>query len=298
MTFTAFERFVALLLLAEGFALVFLGLGALALWAMHRFPAKTPYPETTLVPPGSRARRELLAQRSYLALYAGTLLVLVLAATTLWYALTWRIGFVPLWWVKWVVLLIAIFLPWGFGWLCLRAVRRYFAARAEWHANLAIGGVLKGFAYSGHQVFHDVTVADLVIDHVVVGPKAVFLVNVAVRPKPAAAKDAVVKLLPVERQLDFGHRREFDAVFAATRRVTEMGRVLEKLLGHKSRPLSAIVVMGWDTEPTVAGDHLLFNNSNLSGLLSWAKPQDGLLTEDIPAINKQMLAMAREARPV
>lgn len=298
MTFTTFERFVAMLLLAEGFALVFLLLGTIALWAMHRFPAKTPYPDLTLVPPGSRARRALLRHRSYLALFAGTGLVLVLASTTLWVTLTWEIPFVPLWWVKWLVILIATFLLWGYGWLVLLTVRAYFASRAEWHANLAAGGVLKGFALSGHQVFHDVTVADLVVDHVVVGPKAVFLVNVAVRPKPRAAKDAVVKLLPVERQLDFGWRKEFDAVFAATRRVTEMGRVLEKLLGHKSRPLSAIVVPGWETAPTEAGDHLLFNLQNLSSLLSWAKPQDGLLAEDLPAINKQLLAMAREARPV
>jgi hypothetical protein len=298
MTFTTFERFVAMLLLAEGFALVFLMLGAIALWAMHRFPAKTPYPDTTLVPPGSGARRALLRQRSYLALFAATGLVLVLAATVLWYTLTWDIPFVPLWWVKWLVLLIAIFLLWGYGWLGLIFFRAYFATRSEWHANLAVGGVLKGFALSGHQVFHDVHVADLLVDHVVVGPKAVFLVNVAVRRRPFNIKDAVVKLLPVERQLDFGYRKEFEAVFGATRRVTEMSRVLEKLLGHKSRPLSAIVVPGWETAATEAGDHLLFNISNLTSLLSWARPQDGLLNEDIPAINKQMLAMAREERPV
>ena len=172
MTFTAFERFVAMLLLAEGFALVFLLLGTIALWAMHRFPAKTPYPDTTLVPPGSRARRALLRHRSYLALFAGTGLVLALASGTLWVVLTWQIPFVPLWWVKWLVLLVAIFLLWGYGWLCLIGLRAYFASRAEWHANLAVGGVLKGLALSGHQVFHDVTVADLVVDHVVVGPKA------------------------------------------------------------------------------------------------------------------------------
>ena len=298
MTFTAFERFVAMLLLAEGFALVFMAIGALALWAMHRFPAKTPYPEMTLVPPGSRARRALLRYRSYLALFAGTGLVLLLSATTLYFALTWEIPFVPLWWVKWLVLLIAIFVLWGYFWLGLIFFRAYFATRAEWHANLAVGGALKNLALSGHQVFHDVTVADLVVDHVVVGPKCVFLVNVAVRRKPLNLKDAVVKLLPVERQLDFGYRKEFEAVFAATRRVTEMSRVLEKLLGHKSRPVSAIVVPGWDTAPTEAGDHLLFNLGNLTSLLSWAKPQDGLLSEDIPAINKQLLEMAREARPV
>jgi len=298
MTFTTFERFVAMLLLAEGFALVFMLLGAIALWAMHRFPAKTPYPDTTLVPPGSRARRALLSQRSTLALYAGTGLVLALSSVTLWYTLTWQVPFVPLWWVKWVVLLVAIFLIWGYGWLCLIGLRSYLAWRAEWHANLAVGGVLKGFALSGHQVFHDVTVADLLVDHVVVGPKAVFLINVAVRRKPLGTKDVVVKLLPVERQLDFGLRKEFDAVFAATRRVTEMSRVLEKLLGHKSRPLSAIVVPGWETAPTEAGDHLLFNLANLASLLSWVRPQDGLLSEDIPAINKQLLTMAREPRPV
>ena len=298
MTFTTFERFVAMLLLAEGFALVFLLAGAIALWAMHRFPAKTPYPDMTLVPPGSRARRTLLRHRSYLALFAATGLVLALAAGTLMVVLTWEIPFVPLWWVKWLVILIATFLLWGYGWLTLLSLRAYFASRAEWHANLAAGGVLKGLALTGHQVFHDVAVADLMVDHVVVGPKAVFLVNVAVRSKPWSAKNAVVKMLPVERQLDFGVNKEFEAVFAATRRVTEMGRVLEKLLGHKSRPLSAIVVPGWETAPTEAGDHLLFNLQNLSSLLSWAKPQDGLLAEDLPAINKQMLAMARETRPV
>lgn len=298
MTFTGFERFVATLLLAEAFALVFLAIGAVAMWAMHRFPAKTPYPEMTLVPPGSRARRALLAQRSYLALLAATGVVLLLSAVLLWLALTWQVPFVPLWWVKWLVLVVAIFVLWGYGWLCLIALRKYLEARGVWHANLAAGGVLKGFALSGHQVFHDVTVADLLVDHVVVGPRGVFLVNVAVRKKPLAAKDVVVKLLPVERQLDLGVTKEFEAVFAATRRVTEMGRVLEKLLGHKCRPVSAIVVPGWETAPTEDGDHLLFNLGNLTALLSWAKPQNGLLAEDLPAINKQMLAMAREPRPV
>lgn len=297
MTLTLLEFVVALAMLAEGIALAFLLLGMLALWILYRFPARTPYPETTFVTAGGRAGRALARERSRLALLAATGLVGVLAAVMLGFALTREIPFVPLWWVKWLVTLLAVFVLWGYGWSCLLAVRRYLTTRGEWHANLAVGGVLKGFALAGHQVHHDVVIADLVIDHVVVGPKGVFLINVAVRPRPRAAKDVQVKLLPIERQLDLGVAREFEAVFAATRRVTEVGRALEKLLGHKSRPFSAIVVPGWDTAPPEDGDHLLFSLSSLTGLLSWAKPHHGLLADDLPAINKQLLAASRVPRP-
>ncbi|MND01279.1 hypothetical protein D3C83_202160 [compost metagenome] len=74
--------------------------------------------------------------------------------------------------------------------------------------------------------------------------------------------------------------------------------MLEKLLGHKVRPVSAIVVPGWETAPTEDGDHLLFSLSSLASLLSWSKPQHGLLTEDLPAINKQLMTLTRDPRPV
>lgn len=298
MTLTYFERLAALVLLTEGFALAFLAAGAIAVWVSHRFPVRTPYPATTYAMAGQTIGRRLLRQRSWIALLGATGLVLALAAIMLAFALTWEIPFVPLWWVKWLVVLIATFLLWGYGWLCLLAARAFLATRREWHATLAVAGVLKAFALSGHQVFHDVQVNELIIDHVVVGPRGVFLINVVVRPRPSAAKSVLVKLLPVERQLDLGVTREFEAVFAATRRVTEMGRALEKLLGHKSRPLSAIVVPGWDTAPTEDGDHLLFSLSSLASLLSWAKPHHGLLAEDLPAINKHLTAMQRVERPL
>lgn len=298
MTLTTFERWVAIAAASEAVALVFFGCGAVALWVLYRFPARTPYPDSTFNSAGGLAERDLQRARSRLALYAATGLVLLLTAVTLAFVFTHTIPFHPLWWVKWLVLLPLPFLLWTFCWLCLLALRRYLALRREWHAKLAVGGVLKAFALSGHQVFHDVVVADLAVDHVVAGPRGVFLVNVAVRAKPRVVKDAVVKILPVERQLDFGYVREFEAVFNATRRVTEMGRVLEKLLGHKVRPISAIVVPGWDTAPTEDGDHLLFSLSSLASLLSWSKPQHGLLAEDLPAINKHLTQMARDPRPV
>jgi len=193
---------------------------------------------------------------------------------------------------------VVVFLAWGYGWITLQALRAYYKARAEWHANLAIGGVLKHFALAGHQVYHDIDANGLNCDHVVVGQKGVFIINVAVRPVPRGAEGSIAKLLPVERQLELGPNKEFEAVFAATRRVTEMSKVIEKVLGHKVRPVSAIVVPGWETAPTVEGDHLLFNASNISSLLSWATPQHGLLKEDLPAITKFFVAAQRVSRPV
>jgi len=298
MTLTAFERAVAIAGATELVALLFLGIGALALWTLYRFPAKTPFPETTYSNAGGLAERALQRARSRLALLAATGLVALLAVIAFGLVFTRGIDFVPLWWVKWLVLLPLPFIAWGYGWLCLNAARRYAALRREWHAKLAVGGVLKAFALSGHQVYHDVEVAGLAIDHVVAGPRGVFLVNVAVRPKPRGTDAVLVKLLPVERQLDFGVHREFEAVYDATRRVTEMGRALEKLLGHKVRPVSAIVVPGWETAPAEDGDHLLFSLASLASLLSWAKPQHGLLTEDLPAVNKQFTLMTRDPRPV
>jgi hypothetical protein len=298
MTLTTFERAVAIAASSELAALVFLAIGALAVGLLHRFPARTPHPEVTYTHAGGIAERALLRARSRLALLAATGFVLALIATLLAFTFTTTVPFHPLWWVKWVVVLPLPFLLWLYGWWVVLALRGYGALRREWHAKLAVGGVLKAFALSGHQVFHDVAIAGLAIDHVVVGPRGVFLVNVAVRPRPRAAKDVLVKLLPVERQLDLGVTREFEAVFNATRRVTEMSRVLEKLLGHKVRPLSAIVVPGWETAPTEDGDHLLFSLSSLASLLGWAKPQHGLLAEDLPAIDKHLTAMARDPRPV
>jgi len=298
MILSSFERAVAVTALTELTAFAFLACGALVSWALYKFPARTPYPEVTYTQAGGTVERALQRARSRLALFASTIFVLVLTGVLLAFTFTHSIPFRPLWWVKWLVVLPLPFLLWVFGWVVLQSIREYLKLRREWHAKLAVGGVLKAFALSGHQVFHDVAVNGLTIDHVVAGPRGVFLINVAVRQKPRVVKDAMVKILPIERQLDFGYAREFEAVFNATRRVTEMSRALEKLLGHKVRPLSAIVVPGWDTAPTEDGDHLLFSLSSLASLLSWAKPQHGLLTEDLPAIDKLLVAQSRDPRPV
>jgi hypothetical protein len=298
MSLIGLERVLAAVLFGELVALLFLALASAGHAAAIRFPSKSPFGEHTQRRAGARFHREVIRARGQAGALGLGLLVLVLASAAGWLVLPWELPFEAEWWTRYLLILHVaglLGLLVAHGW---RINARLVAARAAWHANLAIGHLCQRFALAGHRVFHDVTINGLIVDHVLVGSRGVFLINVVVRPRQRGNKDESVKLLPIERQIDLGGKREFEAVFDATRRITESGRLLADLLGHAQRPLSALVTPGWKAEPTTEGEHYLFDLTNLATLLSWAKPANGLLDQDIVKVHDFLQEHCKDPRPV
>jgi hypothetical protein len=298
MPLAGFDRLLAAALVAELAAITYLLVAWLGSALVQRFTLRTAFHQTTLGSAGRRFHGELVRRRAQFGVLASTLLVAALAAVAAWFLLPAALPFATPRWGRWALLVQEIASLAGFACIAWRVFLGQRAARRAWHANLAVGHLLQRFALLGHRVFHEASIAGLTVDHVVFGPRGVFLVNVVVRDKPRKLKDPSARFHAVERQLEAGGVREFEPVFSATRRVTETARWLESLVGRKLRPVSAIVLPGWDTEPTVDGDHLLFNLDNLASLLSWAKSEHGLLGEDIKAVHESLLELCRDPRPV
>ncbi len=146
-------------------------------------------------------------------------------------------------------------------------------------ANIAIGHQLQWIS-SGHgRVFHDVPVADSVVDHVMVGPAGVYAINVVARRAPRSGEIRLsgdeVQFRPARKPYDIS---DIDAATAA------LAHELSKQIGQNIRVRSVIAVPGWDVSAQTGSEHLLVNERNLPMLRGWKDQADYLMNEDVDAL--------------
>ncbi len=146
-------------------------------------------------------------------------------------------------------------------------------------ANIAIGHQLQWIS-SGHgRVFHDVPVADSVVDHVMVGPAGVYAINVVARRAPRSGEIRLsgdeVQFRPGRKPYDIS---DIDAATAA------LAHELSKQIGQNIRVRSVIAVPGWDVSAQTGSEHLLVNERNLPMLRGWKDQADYLMNEDVDAL--------------
>ncbi|MBW3568266.1 MAG: NERD domain-containing protein, partial [Proteobacteria bacterium] len=198
-------------------------------------------------------------------------------------------------WVWAVVLLLAVAAAGVAGYFVFRLVqeRRRFAF--TWAGKAAVGNILKRLNLAGNSVFHCVVTESARIDHVVVGRKGVFALNVVARPVPKRT-DGTAGAELKNGKLWLAGSVEALPVGEAARNMTVLSGALSKLAGHRVPVRSVLVVPGWHTLPTGGGNHLVLSEKNLAMLTSWNTPDAYLMDEDCVAIHAFLHQASRVSR--
>lgn len=280
------------LVLGTGGGVIFWSLARLALYAGGLWRGKPPFAADLLADAGESERRRHRQAGRELAALLGAFLSNLITATLAWLLLPLAsLPSLPSW-----MLIVSVVLAFGLlaagAWLAVRLLRARRSLKFSWAAKSAIGNILKRLNFAGNRVFHDVRVEGARIDHVVVGAKGVFAINVVARPVSGGSDTRPAAELR-NGKLSLGGNVEALPVGDAARNMTLLTGALTKVVGHRVPVRSVLAVPGWHSVPSGEGNHLLLNEGNLAMLTSWNKPDAYLMDEDCVAIQKFLQEAAR-----
>lgn len=273
--------------------LVFWLAARLGLLVAARLPQALPFTGELLAGAGDRDRlRHGELGREIASLLAAVLVALIVAvAITLAGA-----KIVPAWPMPaWIAAGAAGFALVAFAiYQSIRLAGKRRRARFAWAARGAVGNVLERLNFSGNRVFHEVRVEGAVIDHVVVGRRGVFSINVVPRRLPNKAQRLPAELK--NGKLRLAGQLEALPVGDAARNMTLLTGALSRIVGHRVPVRSVLAVPGWDSRPDGKGNHLVLNEKNLVMLTSWNTPDAYLMDEDCATIQAFLHEASRAPR--
>lgn len=258
-------------------------------------PTRLAFADDLLAVPGDRARLEFRAVGREIGLLLAALLVAALAVVAAVFLLpALAQPGLPLWvWI--IALLVEVAALGGVGWIMFQLVRRRRQLAFEWAAQSAVGNILKRLNLSGNAVFHGVNTETSVIDHVVVGRRGVFALNVVARVVPVTTEGEPAAELR-NGKLWMAGNVEARPVGEAARNMTLLSGALTRVVGHRVPVRSVLVVPGWHTIPNGNGNHLVLNESNLAMLTSWNTPDAHLMDEDCVVVQSFLQQASRVTR--
>jgi MFS family permease len=161
---------------------LFWGIARLALAAGGMWRVRLPFSNDVLAAAGDRERQRHRRLGRELAVLFGAFLSAIIAALLAWLLPPHAVLAETRSWVLIVLLVIAFAAVAGGIFLVYRLVHERRGLRFAWAAKSAVGSILDRLNFSGNRVFHEVKLEGATIDHVVVGAKGVFAVNVVSQP--------------------------------------------------------------------------------------------------------------------
>ena len=155
--------------------------------------------------------------------------------------------------------------------------------RLQRDANIAIGCQLHQIAPDSSRVYHEVPTSAGIVDHVVVGQKGIYAVNVVpFRP----VKNGTVQLL--DNELHFSSSKKACSIVDIAAKASRLERELSKRLGHKVRVRSVLAVPGWHVEQQNNEAHLVVNERTLAMLTGWKDHSEYLMNEDVSVLQDEL----------
>lgn len=296
MEFSGWQLAVAAITGGAVAGLVFWLLAKLAL-AVAKLRIMAPaFADDLLASAGDNERLEHRELGRELAALLAAVLVAVIAGAMAWLLLSgWPQPDVANW--IWILALVAAFAAAGAaGYFIFQRVQARRRLAFTWAAKAAVGNILKRLNLAGNSVFHGVTVENAVIDHVVVGRKGVFALNVVARRVPKENDGDKPGAELKNGKLWMAGSVEALPVGEAARNMTTLSAALTKLVGHRVPVRSVLIVPGWHTLPNGEGNHLVLNEKNLAMLTSWNAPDAHLMDEDCVAVHAYLHKASRVTR--
>ena len=150
-------------------------------------------------------------------------------------------------------------------------------------ANIAVGHQLQQMSVEGTRVFHDVGTSAGIVDHVIVGQKGIYAINVVAR---RSGKRAHTRLR--ENAIEFSNSKTNQSIVDIVSKTARLQKEFREVLGHKIRVRSVIAVPGWDVGEQSQENHLLVNERTIAMLTGWKDNKDYLMNEDVAALQQEL----------
>ncbi len=157
-------------------------------------------------------------------------------------------------------------------------------------ANVAIGHQLQQLTVEGSRIFHDVGTSVGVVDHVIIGQKGIYAINVVAH---RSGKRAHARLR--DDAIQYSNSKQTQSIRDITLKTNRLQKEFRALVGHNVRVRSVIAIPGWEIEEQPKENHLLVNEQNLAMLSGWRDQSDNLMNEDVAALQKELTARCAKA---
>jgi len=150
-------------------------------------------------------------------------------------------------------------------------------------ANIAVGHHVQRIAADFGRAYHDIETTAGIIDHVIVSTSGVYAISV-VASRPIANGTTSLN------GTDLLFEPEGKPVSMVTAAAANAGleREFRRLLDHRVRVRSVIVVPGWKISGQTGDEHLLVNEETLPMLRGWNDKNDHLMNEDVDALHRML----------
>jgi len=158
-------------------------------------------------------------------------------------------------------------------------------------ANIAIGHQLQQVSTGSTRVFHDVATSAGIVDHVVVGQKGLYAINVVAQrgSGPAHARLS-------GHSIEYSNSKPDQSIVNIKAKTTRLQKDFRELLGHDVRVRSVIAVPGWEIEEQSSDEHLLVNERTIAMLSGWNDQSDHLMNEDVMALQTGLTAQCARGK--
>jgi hypothetical protein len=150
-------------------------------------------------------------------------------------------------------------------------------------ANIAVGHQLQQMSVQGTRVFHDIKTSAGIVDHVIIGQKGIYAVNVVAR---RSRKRAQTRLN--NNALEFSNNKNSQSIVEIAAKVIRLQKEFRDLVGHNVRVRSVVAAPGWDIGEQTDENHLLVNERTIAMLSGWKDNSDFLMNEDVDAIQNEL----------
>jgi len=158
-------------------------------------------------------------------------------------------------------------------------------------ANIAVGHQLQQVSTGETRVFHDVATSAGIVDHVVIGQKGLYAVNVVAR---RASKPTHVRLNG--HNIEFSNSKTVHPIVKIRAKTARLQKDFRALLGHDVRVRSVIAIPGWEVEKQSSDEHLLVNERTIAMLSGWKDKTDYLMNEDVMALQAELMSRCARDR--
>jgi hypothetical protein len=191
-------------------------------------------------------------------------------------------------WQLWMQIAFLAFVTGFAAWRLGRTIIARRQVKFVRDANVAIGHQLQQVAAGGSRVFHDVSTSAGVVDHVLVGPRGIYGINVVAR---RARKRGSAFLQGNE--LSFSQHHGIVSLANVAASTMRLEKEISRLLGQRVRVRSVIAAPGWDIGEQASENHLLVNERTVSMMRGWRDSSDHLMNEEVDALYDELTNRCR-----
>ncbi|WP_447554829.1 nuclease-related domain-containing protein [Vreelandella sp. EE22] len=264
------------------FPMAAMGSIVLALRSLHDARVESPF-DAPLREPGQALRNRL--DQAFSSLFLNGALGPIISLAPLVYGMGRMLFVVHQEWIEWALYgLLSTLLVVTFSLLLIRDYQRIRRLKLGLACDLAVGQELERLIRPEahpYYVFHDVPTDSFTIDHVVVTPHGVFVVETRARTLALSADGKELNQVVVERErLRFPHWQERRPLHKTRQGVSWLTGWLEKRCGVPVKVKGVLVLPGWEVDTSEASpDVLVVSGEQLSRQLAELTP--GVLSDAI-----------------